>query len=528
MLWHITLFTLVLSTRSTFADNDNIHVYAEVPGLAPSPYYSFRVRELGSDEWLDTFALVTECTAEKFCNTTGAYEILNGWSNTYINFEMRQDTAVEVKITKLFGGDLNITKAVVHPYTAADDCRINQHGKAVVTISKPGLFTVDINGQMDDQDTGRLPGGSGFYQGPPIHTLTIFANPFLEGKPDLSDEGVYQVKPGETAPTDGDWHTLYFLPGLHDIGVGFLLQDGKDYYIPGEAVVYGTMNNNKGKVKSSMRIFGHGTLSGDKLPHPSHADPPLQDDEYWTYHPIDVSGAHFTTVEGITVANSPYHSVMLGASYNPNQPTDMRWLKIFTWRANGDGINPFRNGLVEDCFIRTQDDSTYVTGRGIRRVVYWNDFNGSTFVLNPVGKDNYTPIVVEDCTIVYQRAKWNHWSGGRVWNMRGEGGGTGGDNIVFRNIMMEDPRPTLQQWMIAMEGFEPYSDPSERKREPGDLVGIIFQNITIAAPSVLGEPDSLWGMSDGIIYDLQFDNVVVGGKKVEGIDHFHHNEYVLP
>ena len=63
----------------------------------------------------------------------------------------------------------------------------------------------------------------------------------------------------------------------------------------------------------------------------------------------------------------------------------MRWVKIFTWRANGDGINPFSNGLIEDCFIRTQDDSTYVNGRGIRRVVYWQDCNGSTFVLSPLG-----------------------------------------------------------------------------------------------------------------------------------------------
>ena len=56
--------------------------------------------------------------------------------------------------------------------------------------------------------------------------------------------------------------------------------------------------------------------------------------------------------------------------------------EIFTWRGNGDGINPFGNGLIEDCFIRTQDDSSYVNGRGIRRVVFWNDYNGSTFVLS--------------------------------------------------------------------------------------------------------------------------------------------------
>ena len=71
--------------------------------------------------------------------------------------------------------------------------------------------------------------------------------------------------------------------------------------------------------------------------------------------------------------------------YGDDEPTDIRWVKIFTWRANGDGINPFNNALIEDCFIRTQDDSTYVNGRGIRRVVYWQDGNGSTFVLAPLG-----------------------------------------------------------------------------------------------------------------------------------------------
>ena len=47
----------------------------------------------------------------------------------------------------------------------------------------------------------------------------------------------------------------------------------------------------------------------------------------------------------------------------------MRWLKIFTWRGNGDGIASHANDLVEDCFIRTQDDSLYVTGRAMRRYI---------------------------------------------------------------------------------------------------------------------------------------------------------------
>ena len=79
---------------------------------------------------------------------------------------------------------------------------------------------------------------------------------------------------------------------------------------------------------------------------------------------------------------------------------------------------------------------------------------------------------------------------------------------------------------IFILGFEPYGSENQ-KRGPGDLHGIVFENITIAAPSVLDEPDILWGMSDGLIYDLTFKNVMIGEKKVTGIDHFMHNEYVF-
>ena len=199
-------------------ESPNLSVYGEVPGLSPSPYYSFRVREKDSGEWLDTFPLMTECSLEKYCNTTGYYENMKDWSNTWINFEMKDGVEIEIEITKLF--DAEITKAVVHPVKAAEKCKV-QDGKAVVGIRNTGLFTVDINGQMDDQDTGKTPEGN--YDGPPIHTLTIFANPFVVDRPSEEDEGVRTVAPGEYAPSEGDWHTLYFLPGIHNLGLGFPL-----------------------------------------------------------------------------------------------------------------------------------------------------------------------------------------------------------------------------------------------------------------------------------------------------------------
>ena len=37
---------------------------------------------------------------------------------------------------------------------------------------------------------------------------------------------------------------------------------------------------------SHVLIYGHGTLSGDRLPHPNFADPPIPDEEHWKYYPI--------------------------------------------------------------------------------------------------------------------------------------------------------------------------------------------------------------------------------------------------
>ena len=121
----------------------------------------------------------------------------------------------------------------------------------------------------------------------------------------------------------------------------------------------------------------------------------------------------------------------------------------------------------------------------------------------------------------------HHWPGGSLFNMRGQGQGTGGYTLTFRDIRVEDPRPSLQHFKVMMEGVEPWASPDDRKRGPGDLYGITFNNINIAAPSVLGEQEVLWGMEDDLIYGLVFDNVTIGGQPVESVDYFYHNEFVF-
>ena len=149
----ITVSDSILANASK---SNKFSVYDPVPGLDPSPYYSVKIKEKGSEHWTETFMLLTECTEAKHCTWgTGIVKHLANWSNSYLNFEMKDGKSIELEITMLFGNE-TIYKVVVHPYTASDECVV-ENGKAYVTISHTGLFTVDINGQMDDQDTGKLP-----------------------------------------------------------------------------------------------------------------------------------------------------------------------------------------------------------------------------------------------------------------------------------------------------------------------------------------------------------------------------------
>jgi hypothetical protein len=492
---------------------EKLVVYPPVPGLPASSHYEVRVRSVGEESWRQAFAFETACkTIEK--GTDAYFDHLAGWTHAYVNLEIT--SAVQIEISRVNGQP--ILTAAVHPQRKASACSVKD-GKAFITLDKPCLVAVDIDGQMDTQDTGKG------YKGPPIHTISLFANAPLKNKPNLDDPSVQSVKPGEQPPTDGPWTTLYFLPGIHDIGLAYPLRANCNYYIPGDAIVYGTLSNREWGQGKNIRIFGHGTLSGARLKHPEYARPRVSDKNHGLYRPIEIVGTTDTRIEGITIADSATHSLMLVHPHKPEHPNEVRWTKIFTWRANGDGINPFGNTLIEDCFLRTQDDSLYVNGLGIRRCVLWNDANGSSFVLSSLSSLGDRKLIVEDCDVIYSRAKWHHWSGGRVFNIRAENDGPGGSGVIFRNIGIEDPRPTLQQFFLCMTVPPPYSKTGETSG-PGDVSGIHFQNVTIAAPSVLGEPQLLWGQSNARIRNLSFENMTLGGKIVNEASFFKSNEFV--
>ncbi|OYV04463.1 MAG: endo-polygalacturonase, partial [Verrucomicrobiales bacterium VVV1] len=320
------LASLALALQSAAFAADDLVVYPPVPGLAASSHFQVRVRPAREGgEWRSAFAWETLC--KRTGKSTDAYfDHLADWTHTYVNFETVG--AVEVEISRVNGQP--IRSAAAHPKRKASDCSVKD-GKVLVRLDQPCLVAVDIDGAMDGQDTGKG------YKGPPIHTISLFANPELQGKPKPADPGVLAVKPGETPPSDGPWTTLYFLPGVHDIGLAFPLRANCQYYIPGDAMVYGTFSNTKWGDGHHIRIFGLGTLSGARTKHPKYVEPAITEKEHGRYRPIEVMGATDIRVEGITIADSANHSLMLIGSYKSGHPNEVKWTKIFTWRANGDG-----------------------------------------------------------------------------------------------------------------------------------------------------------------------------------------------
>ncbi|WP_339732817.1 DUF1080 domain-containing protein [uncultured Gimesia sp.] len=500
------------STPASSDDDSGLHVYAPVPGLKPSDKYQIKVRLLGSRTWQDPFAFITRSKVGTPFRSEpkNAYSWhLDHWTHTYVNFEMNKP--VEIAIRKADG--TAIRKAAAHSQHKYRSCKV-RNGVAYLIMDEPGLIAVDIDGQMDDQDTG-----SG-YKGPPLHAVTIFGNPFLKDRPSVDDSSVHTVKPGEKPPTQGSWSTLYFLPGVHEIGVGFQVHANKSYYIPGDAIIYGTFHNNDEQDGHHIRIHGHGTISGARLAHPKFAKP--RQPNHSLHYCIWIEGADYNLLDGVTIADPAAQAKGFASKWVGKGPSHIQWSKVISWRGNGDGLGAGYRGIMEDCFMRCNDDCTYVMGHAIRRVTFWNDVNGAALVMEWMEpQPGVKPTVVEDCDVIYSRALWPKNPAGCVFSLRAIGRNATGEGVVFRNIRVSDPRTTKQTFKIVME-----RESWGRKRGPGDLSGILFQNIHIAEKNVSGLPDILIGMEDGLIRDITFDNVTIGGKKIRSINHFRHNEYV--
>jgi len=222
------------------------------------------------------------------------------------------------------------------------------------------------------------------------------------------------------------------------------------------------------------------------------------------------------------LANGAFHSAKLEGS-----GSYCRWAKAVTWRGNGDGFGSV--SLMEDCFLRTADDCTYVKGNK-RRCVFWKDSNAAVFHMANIPENE--SIVIEDCDVLYLRSSVNGSIGDGVFVQRTQGKvGQRPVNVLFNDIRIHDKNPNVPIFNLASYYVEFEDIPGHRFHDVGSsFTGITFKNITAMAAydgygpgkseQILGHGESPW--YGGII----FDNVIIAGEKLTDLKSFHINEYV--
>jgi uncharacterized repeat protein (TIGR02543 family) len=470
---------------SAVAQISGVNVYQAVPGLQGSDKYSVRVCAAANPSvWTNVFTFQTLVPASP-ASGFNYYSMFYGWSHSYVNFEMT--VPVTVEISKVGG---SITTAAVHPSRKVRNVYVSG-GKAYLTMDNPCSVAVDIDGQMDTRHTG-----SGTPS--PIHTISIHGNPVLANKPATNDAGVYLVTPGTLPPATGSWTTLYFQPGVHDLGTNFQMYSGKQYYIPGDAIVYGTFNthdNGSGDNGSNIRFFGHGTLSGAKFWHWLYVNGGSNTLSYMEVA-FNIGTARNCRLEGITIVDPANHSVYMGSWVSEANVTNVvSWVKTFTWRPNGDGGGCGANNEVNNVFYRTQDDGLYPWGRRISDNVLWTDANGSPLRLSALPNSSF---VVDNIDVIYSRHYW--WSSSSALMLPYGEAGNRGSGVIFSNLTFTDLFPDSPAICIPQDGS-------------GDFAGVRFENLTIAdtQKNILGKADNTNTWS---IHDLTFNNLVIGGVLV--------------
>jgi len=172
---------------------------------------------------------------------------------------------------------------------------------------------------------------------------------------------------------------------------------------------------------------------------------------------------------------------------------------------------------VNDCFVRTNDDESYVRGNR-KRVTYWKDNISAIWYMSAVWT---SPILIEDCDVLYCRSRGG---GGAAWDMRADNAvGVNPTQTTFRNIRFHDKLCNMTIFnLISFKG-----DVANPSSKGGSYNWMKFENISIASCSVkqnlLGWASSPWNGG------ITFENVTFAGTKLTAQNfstYFNTNQYV--
>merc|ERR1711988_28987 len=474
-----------LPYATQLAGSSPFRVFSSIPGRSHSTHYTAKVRAHGS-EWSD--AMVLESTAKTACDSSnkncvgcGYFSHLNGWTQSWLNLEVNEVDTIEILIQRKSSP---IQRAIVVPASSGAKVKSIGSDGVVVQLTKNARFHLDVDGGMNEVDTGM------YYNGPPMHTMAVFANPMLQA-PDVSDPNVIEIKPSDWANGNNPLSkkapagtTFVFARGVHRPAIpdahwpSLPVVTDTTYFLQPDAIVHAEIKATKaGWLYRPWTLKGDGTFSGEDMTRRG-----LDGQCSPTVSPrgIDVHTSMKLDISGVTWVDFPMHHVILQGG----ELSTLSNTKVLGWRANGDGTHVFGPWTVEAQFLRTQDDSMYLEKNVFRDITTWNDVNGVSWVLGSGG-------VLENSNAIYSRASYAFWRGGRVFSHRS----SPGDDTSFThdvkglkvtNVENQDPFTSMNAFQLQAMG-----PASGKAVGTGNVIDdVTFTDIRIAAPSAVRKCES--------------------------------------
>jgi hypothetical protein len=361
------------------------------------------------------------------------------------------DGSVKIEVTRLNG---SAAGAEVRPLAVGIKPTISS-STVTFSISKPGKFWIKFPG-MDE------------------HPLFIFADPPETDVPDRKDPNVKWFEGGK----------------VHEIGEKFRVRSGQTIYLEGGSYVKGTIT---GRNVDHVTIRGRGILSGIDIPRkPGTAGIP------WNLIQFDGSGSQ--TVEGITCIQPPHFVLLSRGNFS------VRNTKLFGWYHQTDGWGGGDDSLIEDSFLKVNDDVVKFYGKNqtARRLTIWQQVNGAPFQLGWGGDGQAaTNCLAEDITII------------RTENTRRNPQRT--SNTSLLNLQKQSPDSTISGVTIRRVNIE---DDALHLLGIKDASGTIsdLQLSDINIHGKVGAPGYLLTSGHGSVGKISFENIRISGKRVNNLD----------
>ena len=279
--------------------------------------------------------------------------------------------------------------AIIRPVSLGIIPEITEEGIIKFALKKPAYFTVEPFGRKN--------------------ALHIFADSIEKYDVQKNDENV-----------------LYFGKGEHDVGM-INLKSNQTVVIDEGAVVYACIH---AKEANNIRIIGKGILDNSRnkeqvLFEANEENNFAAVNNVVRLHTIQFEYCSNIEIDGITIRDSLVYNIRPIASSDIN----IKNVKIIgCWRYNSDGIDMHncKNVVVDNCFIRTFDDSLCIKGfdyyygedaaKAANEAMY---YKGKSY-------DVFKNVIVKNSVI------WNDW--GKCLEIGAETYGKEISNILFENI----------------------------------------------------------------------------------------------